>query len=624
MRFMNSSLPGTSRVLLFAVTCWMVGAVATGQEMIEQTIEFRSGMVIRATTPNIEIPWQIVSDDGSVTDASRRLSDFQELHFARETLTKKAQRVRRLIDSLASRDYHERLAAEHRLVIEGETFRGMLEAARAKATDLELQWRLDQVMRRLPNSSSVSRANYDLALVAGDKKEFGDAQNLVLKATWRGHELSLSREEVRSIKFEAPTFETSAEPAVVEAKRLTWSAKGGPLEGARWIKFETGPDGEPLQVGRSISNTFAPWGCLLSTSISDSIVSVEKYNVGGPSGGMCAANHEPIYEGIMTIRFCQPGNPQAAAGVRKMGFWASHVSPDGTILRAFDERGRLLAEIPTTESSRQFLGIESNVPIARVEVTPKPEIDPDFAIDDLMYEDPTPLAESGDPDRYTVVTRGGERLHCESLASQGGELIMQNLLPGVDSVPLKNDEVAVLAPPHAKAVVPEMPGGFFLRLNDGSIIASRYEDGVKPFLLSDLAIQKDDITSLWGQTESVRTPAAKEWKEGGVVARIGGDTLFTDWSFGAQWIEAKELSELTQATYADSPTVWFRPAQARPETAGLLRLVSGDELVLSPDAFEIVSWADDSVAVRRGEKEWSLAMKDIRSLLLPTAEPSEE
>lgn len=602
--------------LAIIVLAW--GSFALSQDTIEQTIEFRSGMIIRAQTANREIPWQIVNDDGTVVEASRRLSDFRELHFARETITKKAQRVQKLIGQLGSDDYHLRLAAEHRLVAEGETFRKMIELARGRTTDLELSWRLDQVLRKLPKTSTISRANYDLAFV-GDKKEFGDAQNIALKMNWRGLELMVTRENVRSIKTAPPHFVTAAEPAAVEAKRLEWKSDDGPLKGARWIKFERGPDGEPLQVGRSIAKTFAPWGCLLSTSIRDTVVSVEKYNVGGPSGGMCAATHEPIYEGILTIRFCQAGNPQAAAGVKRMGFWCSHISPKGTILRAFDERGRLIAEIPTTETSRQFLGIESNVAIARVEVTPNVEIDPDFAIDDLMYDDPTPLAESGDPERYTVVTRMGERLSCESLDSIDGKLMMKNVLPGVDSVPLKNSEVAVLAPPHGEAVVPKMPGGFYVRLKDGSVIAAQYKNAVTPFLMKDLKIAREEIVSLWGQTESVRMPKSFEFKEGaGVVAQISGDTPFHDWSFGDNWIESADIKELKNLTYGDSPTIWFHPAKARPRKAGLLRLVSGDELLLGPNAFEIASWANDAVVVKRGEQEWKLLMKDIRSLLLPT------
>lgn len=602
-------------VMLFAVSaCW-----ADDGATIDETIEFRNGIVIRAQVKDREVPWQTVRPDGTVVESTRKISSFEELHFARETVTKKAQRIQSLVFQLGSRDYHQRMAAEKQLRSEAVGFRGILQAAKERAANPEMAWRLDQVLSAMPRASNATRINYDLAIAAGSQKEFGDAQNLEIEAAWRGHTILIERDTVRSIRRSPPELDSTAEPAAIAAKPLVWNAEGGPLKGARWIKFETGPDGESLEVGRSIGKTFAPWGCLLSTSITDSIVSVEKYNVGGPSGGLCAANHEPIYEGIMTIRFCQPGNPQAAAGVRQVGFWTSHISPGGTTLKAFDERGRLLIEETTKEVSRQFLGVESNVPIARVEVTPNVEIDPDFAIDDLMYDDPRPLAESGDLKQFTIVTRLGERLLCESLASNDQSLILKKPVVGPKELLIPQADIAVVVPPLENASTPETSEGCFVRLKHGSVLAVRFAEQFEPFTLEQFVIETTDISALWGRTESVRLPHQTEWEKGvGVVARVTGDTPFTDWEFGEKWIEATGLKAIGETTYAESPTVWFSPGEPRPKSAGLLRLISGDELVLHESGFRVVRWNADGIVLTRGEQEWTLPMKEIRSLLLPT------
>jgi hypothetical protein len=43
----------------------------------------------------------------------------------------------------------------------------------------------------------------------------------------------------------------------------------------------------------------------------------------------------------MTVRFCKPGNARLPAGVHYVGFWTSHVAPDGTALEAFDAHSLL-------------------------------------------------------------------------------------------------------------------------------------------------------------------------------------------------------------------------------------------------------------------------------------------
>jgi hypothetical protein len=132
-------------------------------------------------------------------------------------------------------------------------------------------------------------------------------------------------------------------------------------------------------------------GCTFATSVGDSFVGVQPYDVGGRSGGKCIATHKPLYQGKMTIRFCKPGDDKVPATVTTVGFWVSHVSPDGTALQAYDNDGKLIGSVSTTKKHGEFLAIKSTKSIAYIKVVPNIEVDPDFAIDDLVFDTPVPI-----------------------------------------------------------------------------------------------------------------------------------------------------------------------------------------------------------------------------------------
>jgi len=109
---------------------------------------------------------------------------------------------------------------------------------------------------------------------------------------------------------------------------------------------------------------------------------------GGRSRGHCDATHEPLFQGTITIRFCVPGNKKEKAIVKTVGFWISHIAIDGTTLKAYDIKNRRIGEIKTIRAQHDFPAIKSNVPINYIKIVPDPVIDPDYAIDDLVFDKP--------------------------------------------------------------------------------------------------------------------------------------------------------------------------------------------------------------------------------------------
>lgn len=154
------------------------------------------------------------------------------------------------------------------------------------------------------------------------------------------------------------------------------------------VDFDADPAGERFDIGTDISKAFVPVGCTFETSQKDSFVSIEPYNVGGRSGKFCAATHKPLYQGTITIRFCKPKDEKIPATVTTVGFWTSHVAIGGTKLVAYGVDDKEIATVVTDANQRDFLALRSKTPIAYVKVVPDNDIDPDYAIDDLVFDVP--------------------------------------------------------------------------------------------------------------------------------------------------------------------------------------------------------------------------------------------
>jgi hypothetical protein len=288
-------------------------------------------------------------------------------------------------------------------------------------------------------------------------------------------------------------------------------------------------------------------------------------------------------------------------------------------------RGRRIAEIKTVSSQRDFLAIESNTPIAYIKIVPDPEVDPDYAIDDLTFDLPKPLAEAGDPEHYTVLLTTGERLHCDSL-KPGPMLALEGITVGIDRLEVPLEQVAIVVPPKSPLAVSAVPESGFVRLRDGSILRCQGGERLAPLRLSDLQIAAEDLVALWGGETSLVDPVAGDWPEKGalLIDAAGKAQPVDEWQLGPKWVEAGALAELANggATYENSPLLWFAKPEVRTAGSGLLRLVTGEEIVLAgpksdKGGFSLVTWSATGATIALGEQQWQISPGEIGSLLLP-------
>ena len=363
-------------------------------------------------------------------------------------------------------------------------------------------------------------------------------------------------------------------------------------------------------------DTFAPLGCTLQTSFADSFVSVEEYNVRGRSGQFCAATHEPLYQGTLTIRFCQPGDATAPAGVKYVGFWTAYVDPGGTALRAFDAHDRMIGEAKTVNRGRDFLALKSTTPIAYIKVVPIEEVDKDFAIDDLFFDPPAILADANDPQWSVVLTSAGERIKCRRFRPDGQKLKLTELSIGLPILEIPLTEVAAVLPPASGAAEPAA-GDFSVLLSDGSTVRGKVDDG--PKRLDGKPLKPEQLVALWSSDTAPMPPPEDAWPEAGgvLIDRSGHAKPLGDWRLGEQWIASAELEHYDH-TYENTPAVWFRRPASPDPAAGLLRLTGGEEYVLSgKDGVRLQSWNETGVTIRIDDAEVTLPITRLRMLRLP-------
>ena len=195
----------------------------------------------------------------------------------------------------------------------------------------------------------------------------------------------------------------------------------------RRIDFDHAPDGSAVQAGDSVETLYAPWGVILESENPDSYVAADGYAVASSSRGNSAANRKPRWMGDITLRFILPGSSGAKprswrpGGVSRCGLFVAAVTPNGTGLEAFDRHGRLIGRVYTKRSGTDFLGIASKIPIFSVRVFDVPSIDPNFSIDDLLFDVPV----RSDLRRFAVSLKDGQRLVGRPIRWEKGALRMR-------------------------------------------------------------------------------------------------------------------------------------------------------------------------------------------------------
>lgn len=583
---------------------------------VEKTIYFRDGTTLRMVLPNVALDLQSRDEDGKISRHDVPLEHVARLQLSQLQQVRTLKRVDRLVLDLAQDSFRIREQAAQELLKLPAAVRSYLDGKMQETTDLEVRVRLRRLLAQLPPQEPGQVKDLaDRISLVGSNGITGDLGDWSLRGEYRGIPLELNRQIVEAVEQKPPSLMLQNVPAGIgQVRRLADREQDFPPRTCHRITFDKAPSGEKLEPGMNVSRTFVPVGVALSTSIEGSYVSVNSYDVGGPSRGQSCATHSPLFRGEITIRFCIPGNARIGAGVTRVGFWIAAVRPGGTALEAYDARNRRIGEVKTTEHHRDFLGVHSSVPIAYVKVVPNPEIDADYTIDDLVFDRPTPLLDQGIEQYHTVLLRSGERLHSQDLQIKEERVQLSGLTVGIGELEFSLADAAVVVSPLDRL----QPGGLnavsWSKLADGSIVA--LQPGERPRLarIADIEIPPEQIAALWGRESNFLelSDAEPPTPSEAVVLTEAGVARLKNWKFGPEWLVGE--NNVGNFSYRKSPTVWFRAA-APSDDAARLRLANGEEWMLSEEGlFQLVRWTSSGVTIRHGDAEFVIPASDVGSL----------
>lgn len=606
------------RCLVFsAFLAEMAGRVDGAEGGIERLVEFREGTRIRVIFPEGAVLVMRQEDIVLGLSVERRLSvaEISRVSFSREPAMEKLILVQRAVKLLDSDVFGERELGQTQLMEGGRGFRAILEQRMSSRNcSRELRWRLRRVLDALPEEQlPESRLPYDIVTTKAGEVIEGDVGEFLLEAEYRGERLILGR-KVLSIREAAGVVESG-----VTASRLRRIERHGDeaFEGGRVLDFETDPEGGVPVAGDDIGMRYADWGVIFQSSLPGKFVSVNNYEVSGPSRKMSAATHDPLYEGTVTIRFCVPGNPGIPAGVNAVGLWLAIVVKDGTAMQAYDVRGNMIGEIATRSGPSEFLGLSSSEPIHALRVVPNGALDSNYTMDDLTFSPPVAMDSVGVEKYPTVRFRNGDRVICKSMsdAEDGGFLLVPVSFPEM-TIKVTRSELAAVHAPLQKSVSTLPPDAFWAELEGGSRVLVSAEKGRSLLRFPGVQLDELPLVSLWGQTRIQMVPPAKTKLNGGDVLIVDGDSVrrVASAGLGDEWILTPGAGE--GARYADSPSVWFSLPGSRTPPAATLTCASGEVIDLQGGAgFRLLSFSSEGAVIGMGGgPRWEIPFAEISEL----------
>lgn len=563
-------------------------AVLAQGKTVTRFIEFRDGSILRL--PIVEEPWKVtvVRGTGKIEEVSLLPSQIQMLSLAQDDDFHKKRQILSLVQQLGSESFRRREDAYQRLLKFGPDIRADLKACLELTEDVETHVRLNDLLNELPEAKRddvTFRIAFDRLHVKAPKLTFsgwGFLGAQPIHVVVNGKKYALRRKDVARLTS-GSVEKSSAVPNAVKAGFHRLSIDQFPKKCTE-EGFENDPvTGRKLNVGENIEKLFVSKGFVLSTSIKSSYVSPNTFTVSGKSRGWSVATHEPIWNGVITIRFVQPGQEHIPAGVTYFGCYIAAVVPGGTELIAYDRYDNELGRIATQQHNTDFLGVSSLVPIHKIRIVPNPQKDKDYTLDDFIFV-PASAVHSTHAEKFTVHLNDGDLILCKDVSLAQGKLHLKGLTAELPDLTFPLTELKRINMPQKDS--PEQLAGMYAELKDGSIIfAPRGKDARKmpvfprrPNLLKD----RKGLVGVWATGYS-RLPAAlqgsgtsiwdadeRKWQEISYVRFLEEVVLWKN-----------EAGEFASSGYEKLPPLWLSEPKTKLE-AGSWHVVTaeGEDLVL--------------------------------------------
>ena len=614
-------------VFRFLLCCCVVLVSASDAIADSLQLLYTDGRLISAEVATESFEWTHVSDSGVSTIKTIRLSDIRELILTETPAAKQIAEIRQLIEQLDSGEYRLRQEAEEKLS-NPELSASYLDLIQRNANDprLEVRFRLGRILDRLTDKRVQANMSFDKLVLKNGESMEGDAGDFEWAGKFRGRSIKIRRNELTSVKVgsaaSAGRVDVKSPAETVSVTLYHTHEEFAADKSLRVVDFSSDPSGNKLIIGDDVSNVFLPWGLKFDDS-GKGYVGIPPFYIKEPKPTevkkplIAKFNRKPglngmPYKGMISFEFCMPNQPSIPAGVYRFGtFIATVDSPRSFIVEAFDREGGLVGTVEakktkTSVSKCDFLGIESTIPIHRIQIRSNPylyrvdnNVDEDYALDTFYFSKPVLV---GFPVREAmngVVLRDGTRLIGNVSLKAPNEVGVAS--DDFGQLKFKLDEVGEIG--FGKVPARKLKT-WMATLADGSTLVVEPSRDFKSSLLNRSV--NDSLLCLFNSSNPKRYPVEGDFKQGKNVlvyptCRIPVTKLKMTES-GFAW--SKNATKLLQpvdeesplgvpgkdptpqvwrvdyeTTTADNlPTLWFGPPKSPP--TGYVRLTDGQTLSL--------------------------------------------
>ena len=473
----------------------------------------------------------------------------------------------------------------------------------------------------------------------------GDAGDFEWAGEFRGRSIKVLRSELTSVKKSSAVSTAKASvrsPEKVSVKLFHTHQEFAADKSLRVVDFSSDPSGNLLVKNDDVSKIFVPWGLKFDDS-GKGYVGIPPFSVKQPKPPevekqmIAKFNKKPglggmPYKGVISFEFCMPNQPLVPAGVYRFGtFIATVDSPRSFIVEAFDREGGLVGTVEAKKTNKSvakcdFLGIESTIPIHRIQIRSNPylyrvddNVDEDYALDTFYFTKPAPIASPVEEALNGVVLRDGTRLVGNVSLSAPNQILVAT--ENMGQLKLKLDEVQEIG--FGKIPAKKLKT-WMATVEDGSTLVVEPLRGFKSSLLNR-SVEKS-MLCLFNSSNPKRYPVEGDFQQGKnvlvyptcriPVAKLKMTKSGFAWSKNATKIlqPVDEESPLGvpgkdptpqvwrvdyETTTADKlPTLWLGQPKAPP--TGYVRLTDGQTLSLG-DKRKITSVSGRSLQLQATE-----------------------
>lgn len=658
----------------------LLASLRPGPANAEQfKVEFRDGTIATVDLPDQPIKWTVVSSSGQVTSRSIELGKLESLLLTESPASEQLVEIIELIRQLDSEDYWQREEAEAELKVLGKRYKKILSQEKL-LTSSDAKYRLRRILNSMSTSKVEGSVDLDRAKFTNGQTVLGDAGELAIPAIYFGKTVDLDRTSIR--KIYRPQGSQPTRPDKSETVKVQLFHDHVPFLKAGKVKlfeFEKDSLGRPLsKLGIvEVNDAWVDNGLVLGTEFPNGHVRVSSYEFIGknrPVGGLsiCNAgsktsNTHNRFRGVMVITFCEPGARESARGVHQFGCFLAKVNRSRDfLLQAYDSMGNLLGVSEANHESCTFCGIKSSVPIAKIRILGNPwvrelrlrekwkrtSVDLDYAVDGLFMSEPVDIDSPQLAPHYQL--RNGDYGLLTSAQPQSENEIEVFSRP-LNRFQLKLEDTKSITFARASGAGPR--DQWMIRTTNGSHLLWDPATEKSPWMKESFPIK--DIVAIWPASTSARYPVDGDFDKGKNVVCFPGCRIATDdlkletgqfsWTSGNRLeedlfveIEGREkvLSEahdnvdpgktkfsweIRKLKQYQTPTIWLAPPTSLTADVGIVKLMTGEQIVYSNGGFfELKSLDRKEITFERNGNTIKVPIREVASIHPPQSQASAE